>query len=297
MVIAIGFFDGVHLGHRLVIEQLVKEATVRGEESMVLSFWPHPRNVLQKDASTLRLLSSLEEKRRMVLSLGVSRFEILPFTRDFSAMTAREFLSEVIIGQFGATSILLGYDNRMGSDVQTPEQVVSHAESLGLNVIRANTYSLPSGFIVSSTKVREALANGDVSQANSMLGYDYMLHGVVVAGNKLGRQLGYPTANMQLYEPLKATPANGAYLVRVNALENTYYGMCNIGCRPTVGKGNARTIETHIFDFDEDIYGLDMDVFFLEKIRNEMCFNSLNELKLQLAKDEISCRSKLDSLK
>ena len=288
MVVATGFFDGVHVGHRLVIEQLVKAAAARGDESMVITFWPHPRNVLQKEARSLRLLTTLSEKKQMLHQLGVDRVEVLSFTKDFSAMTMEEYLRH-IMKEYGARAILLGYDNRIGCDAADSDQVARTAEMLGLEVIRTDMVPSQEGFAVSSTKIRERIEAGDVSGASRMLGYDYSMHGVVVAGNRLGRTIGFPTANMQLYEPLKLVPGNGVYFVKVNVLGRSLYGMCNIGCRPTVGTGNARTIETNIFDFDEDIYGLDMDITFVARIREERKFNSFEGLKVQLEHDRDTC--------
>ncbi len=288
MVVATGFFDGVHVGHRLVIRQLVEAAAVRGDESMVITFWPHPRNVLQKEARSLRLLTTLQEKKRMLQELGVDHVEVLPFTKDFSAMTTQEYL-RMLMERFGAKTILLGYDNRVGSDATDSDQVAGTAGDLGLEVIRTAMVPSEQGYAVSSTKIRNLLEAGDVQGAASMLGYEYSLHGVVVAGNRVGRTLGFPTANMQLYEPLKLVPGNGVYFVKVETVGKSLFGMCNIGHRPTVSAGNARTIETNIFGFDEDIYGLDIRVTFLRKIRDEVRFASLDELKAQLSRDRDSC--------
>ena len=292
MVIATGFFDGVHIGHRHVIEQLVSAAAVRGDESMVVTFWPHPRNVLQKEARSLRLLTSLAEKKDILLSMGVSRVEVLPFTKDFSSMTTEEYL-RMLMNDFGAEAILVGYDNRVGSDANGADEVAAAAERLGLEAIRSEMVPSGFGYAVSSTKIRERLEAGEVQAAATMLGYEYSLHGVVVAGNRLGRTIGFPTANMQLYEPLKLVPGNGVYAVRVETLGRKFYGMCNVGCRPTVGFGNARTIETHIFDFEEDIYGLDMKISFVEKIRDEVRFESLDALRVQLERDKVSCKTSI----
>ncbi len=289
MVIATGFFDGVHLGHRHVLGQLVKEARDRGDESMVVTFWPHPRNVLQDDARNLRLLTSLPEKKEILLGLGVDRVEVLPFTRAFSRLTTEEYFREYIIGRFGGKAVLIGYDNRVGSDLLTPDEIEAVARRTGLEVIRTDSVSIPGGIVVSSTKIREAISSGDVETAASMLGYEYSLTGVVVAGNRLGRTIGFPTANMRLYEPLKLLPGNGVYSVEVESLGRRFRGMCNIGTRPTVNAGTDRTVETNIFGFDEDIYGLDLKVTFLRKIREERRFSSLDELKAQLEHDRKVC--------
>ena len=288
MVVATGFFDGVHVGHRLVIEQLVQAAAVRGDESMVITFWPHPRNVLQKEARMLRLLTTLAEKKQLLHDLGVDHVEVLPFTKDFSAMTTEEYL-RLIMEQYGVRTVLLGYDNRIGSDAKDSDQVAATAEGLGLEVIRTEMVPSEHGYAVSSTKIRQRLEAGDVQGAADMLGYEYSLHGVVVAGNRIGRTIGFPTANMQLYEPLKLVPGNGVYFVKVETVGRQLYGMCNIGHRPTVAAGNARTIETNIFGFDEDIYGLDIRISFIRKIRDEIRFDSLEQLKARLEDDRDAC--------
>lgn len=283
MVIATGFFDGVHLGHRLVIDSLVKAASLRGEKSAVVTFWPHPRNVLQDDARNLRLLTSLQEKKDILLSLGVDSVEVLNFTKDFSRLTTQEYL-QLLKDRYGATAIVLGYDNRMGSGDVTTSEVAEIAEGMGLEVIHPDSID-DGGSPISSTRIRKALEAGDVAAASKMLGRPYKLHGVVVAGNRLGRTMGFPTANMQLYEPLKLVPGNGVYVVDVETVGQRRRGMCNIGTRPTVDNGHQRTIETNIFDFSEDIYGLDLELFFVEKIRDERRFDSLSDLKAQLEKD------------
>ena len=293
MVVATGFFDGVHVGHRLVIQQLVEAAAVRGDESMVITFWPHPRNVLQKEARSLRLLTTLAEKKQMLHDLGVDHVEVLQFTKDFSSLTTEAYL-RMLMDRFGAKAVLLGYDNRIGCDAKGTDEVARTAEGLGLEVLRTEMVPSEHGYAVSSTKIRERLEEGDVNNAAFMLGYGYQLHGVVVAGNRLGRTIGFPTANMQLYEPLKLVPGNGVYFVKVETLDRKLYGMCNVGCRPTVGTGNARTIETNIFDFDEDIYGLDLKVTFLARIREEIRFDSLESLRMQLEKDRDSCLTILE---
>lgn len=297
MVIATGFFDGVHTGHRLVIDKLVGTARQQGDESMVITFWPHPRTVLQSGARTLRLLSTMDEKTRMLRSLGVDHIEVLKFTREFSAMTSSEYLRDIVIGKFGGRAIVLGYDNRFGSDSMDSAGARSVAEGLGLQVIDAPVASSSSGMAVSSTKIRALLEAGDVAGAEAMLGYRYSLHGVVVAGNRIGRTMGFPTANMQLYEPLKQIPANGAYEVEVETLGGHFYGMCNIGTHPTVGAGNMRTIETNIFGFDQDIYGLDIRVTFVRKIRDEVRFESIDALRSQLERDRENCMAGLEALR
>lgn len=287
MVVATGFFDGVHLGHREVIRQLVSAANNRGTQSVVVTFWPHPRKVLQDEAQDLRLLNSLSEKTALLKNAGVDNVEVIEFTKEFSALTAERYLEEYVRGKFGADTIILGYDNRMGSDASSVEGVAQIASRLGLNVIKADCFN-SGGVAVSSTKIRQFLEEGRVDDASKMLSYDYMLDGVVVRGNQLGRTIGFPTANMQLYEPLKLVPANGVYQVNVLIGDRDYKGMCNIGIRPTVCDKGKAVIETHIIDFEEEIYGMDIRVSFLKKIRDEIKFPSLDALKIQLEKDRNS---------
>ena len=279
-VVATGFFDGVHLGHRRVISALVSSARERAEEAIVVTFATHPRAVLQQDARTLRLLSSPAEKAAMLKRLGVDRVEVLDFTRDFSRMKAEEYLRDIVRDRLGGTAVLLGYDNRLGSDQLSPEQLRPLAGRLGMDVVIVPPARLDGDIIVSSTKIRAALSEGRVGDAAAMLGYEYPVSGVVVSGKQLGRKIGFPTANMQLYEPLKLIPGRGVYLSEVETLGRRFYGMTNVG----------DIIETNIFDFSEDIYGLDITVKFKKRLRDGKRLNSIEELKAQLTCDEALCR-------
>ena len=325
MIATTGFFDGVHTGHRLVIERLVSLARERGDESLVVTFWPHPRAVLQDGARELRLLTTLEEKKALLSALGVSRIEVLDFTRPFAALTAEEYLRDVLRDRFGVTTLLVGYDNRLGSDRLTAPDLAPIAASIGMELISVDEClegahplkpvatlgpirgrgpqpavggvveddglrgCAPSGQPISSTKIRTALQEGRIEDATEMLGYGYSLTGVVVAGNRMGRTIGFPTANLRLYEPLKLIPARGVYVVDAEVLGRKYRGMTDIGTRPTVG-GTFPTIETHILDFDEDIYGLPLTITFLRRLRDEIHFPSLDALKHQLELDRAACR-------
>ena len=334
MIATTGFFDGVHLGHRLVIERLVSLAHARGDESLVVTFWPHPRAVLQDGARELRLLNTLEEKKELLHGLGVDRIEVLDFTRSFAALTAERYLREILRDRCGVTTLLMGYDNRLGADRLTADKLLPKASALGIELVDLEPFEMgehprtvaaggdpsqsklwaprregvrgprksadfwggsaegghrfadvhPSLTHISSTVIRKKLEEGKVEEAAEMLGYGYALRGVVVAGNRLGRTIGFPTANMKLYEPLKLVPGRGVYVVEAEVLGKKYRGMTNIGLRPTVG-GSFTTIETHILDFDEDIYGLPLRITFLRRLRDEICFASLAELKAQLEKD------------
>ncbi len=292
MIATTGFFDGVHTGHRLVIERLVSLARQRGDESLVVTFWPHPRAVLQDGARELRLLTTLEEKKAMLAALGVDRVEVLDFSRSFAALTAEQYLRDILRTRFGVTTLLVGYDNRLGSDCLTAPALAPLAQCIGIELIELPSLSFRAesrNLEVSSTKIRRALQEGRIEEATSMLGYGYSLTGVVVAGNRMGRTIGFPTANLRLYEPLKLIPARGVYVVEAEVLGKKYRGMTDIGTRPTVG-GTFPTIETHILDFDEDIYGLPLTITFLRRLRDEIHFPSLEALKDQLILDRAACR-------
>ena len=281
-VVATGFFDGVHLGHRQVIQTLVSSARQRGEEAIVVTFAQHPRAVLQQDARILRLLNSPQEKEALLRGLGVDRVETLPFDRAFARLTAEDYIRDVLRDRLGATRLVLGYDNRLGSDCLGPDAIRPLAESLGL-AVEVVPASSASDIVVSSTKIRKALEEGRVEDAEAMLGYAYGLRGVVVSGKQLGRKLGFPTANLRLYDPLKLVPAQGVYLTEVEVLGAHYWGMTNVG----------DIIETNIFDFDEDIYGLDLSIRFRRHLRAMRSFDSLDALSAQLAADRDTCRALL----
>ena len=285
-VVATGFFDGVHLGHRRVVEALVSSARERGEEAIAVTFAHHPRAVLQQDARELRLLTSAGEKEAMLYALGVDRVETLPFDRAFARLTAERYIREVLRDRLGATALVLGYDNRLGSDRLDPSALKPLAEGLGLavEVVPASTAC---NTIVSSSKIRKALEEGRVEDAEMMLGYAYGLRGVVVGGKQLGRTIGFPTANLRLYDPLKLIPARGVYLTEVEILGRHHWGMTNVG----------DIIETHIFDFDEDIYGLDLAIRFRRYLRPMRTMDGLDALKTQLAADEARCREILPFIK
>ena len=284
MVIATtGFFDGVHKGHRKVIDTLCRTAKERGAESAVVTFWPHPRNVLRQDARELRLLSSLEEKKELLHACGVDRVEVVDFTRSLSRMSCEQFIREYLVGRLGASTLIVGYDHHLGNP-EFDTDVTAVAHSLGLETIKEVSVSDRYNTI-SSTYIRNLVSTGGIERANILLGYDYRLSGVVVSGNGIGRTLGFPTANMQLYEPLKVIPEQGVYAVKVQVEGGSYYGVCNIGFRPTVCNDRALVIETHILDFNEEIYGLDIKCDFCTKLRNEQKFASREILKEQLSHD------------
>ena len=275
VVASTGFFDGVHSGHQAVIRTLLERASECGGQSLVISFWPHPRVILQNGAKDLRLLTSIDEKKELLYGMGVDRVEVLPFTREFASLDAEDYL-KMLREKFGVTSIVLGYDNRFGSGSLTTSQIQEIASRLGIESVVVPPLVVDS-LTVSSTQIRRLLGEGNVKLASEMLGRDYSVQGVVVSGKQLGRTIGFPTANLALREPLKCVPAVGVYLSRVRL------GMSNVD--------RSGLIETHIFDFDADIYGHDLEVSFVAKIRDEVLFSSFEELKKQLKKDEMSAKS------
>ncbi len=291
MVVACtGFFDGVHLGHRSVIDKVCTLAKERGCKSLVITFWPHPRAVLQQDAVNFRLITSLEEKVELLTSMGIDSVEVIPFTREFARLTTRDFFQKYLIDKYGVNYFVVGYDHRVGSDkTQSQQEMLEIAESMNIKTLRVEEFhkdiGVESEIVISSTKIRERVSLGQVDVACRLLGYNYSLSGVVVSGEKLGRKLGFPTANIKLYEPLKLLPKDGVYAVKVLFNGKRYCGITNIGTRPTVSLGVQKSIETHILDFNEQIYGLDLKVEFIKRIRDEKKFDSIEKLIEQLTQD------------
>lgn len=295
IVAATGFFDGVHMGHRKVLSRLCEIAKERGEKSAVITFWPHPRSVLQQEAYNLRLLTSLDEKKAIFKSIGINKVIVIDFTKEFSLLSTEQFLKKYLKGKYGVDVLVIGYDHKIGHDVnESQDEMIALAHSAGIEIVRVDEF-VEGSEIISSTKIRKALVDGNVEKASEFLGYRYGLTGVVVSGQHIGRTMGFPTANLKLYNPLKLVPGNGVYAVYAEVCGKRYSGICNIGVRPTVGSSNAQTIETHILDFDEDIYGLDLRIEFVQRIRNERKFDSLDLLKQQLSKDKEFARGALQN--
>lgn len=284
----VGFFDGVHKGHLSVINKVCSLAKEQGCKSSVFTFWPHPRAVLQLDAAKFRILTTLEEKKSLLYNYGIDEVIVLPFDKEFASQSTEAFFKNFLVEKFGVTTLVVGYDHRVGNDTnQTQQEMLNIARELGMNPVRVEgVASEDQELIISSTKIRELLTHGGIEQANSLLGYRYGLEGVVVEGMRIGRTIGFPTANIRLYEPLKILPADGVYAVWVEYGNRTFRGITNIGTRPTIALRNERSIETHILDFDEDIYGLTIKIEFVTKLREEQRFDSLAELKIQLQMDK-----------
>lgn len=288
-VATIGFFDGVHRGHRCLIRQVCDEARQRGLRSVLVTFPTHPARVLRPDVP-LQLLTSAEEKTLRLRETGVDDVAMLPFTPELAALSARDFMIEVLLRRFNVRVLVIGYDHRFGHNrAEGFEDYVNIGRDIGMDVVQAA--ELTGGVHVSSSTIRRALAEGRIVDANAMLGYEYSLCGTVVRGFHVGTELGFPTANIRPDCTDKLIPMNGAYAVTVRIRDVERRGMLNIGTRPTLDNGSDRSIEVHLFDFGDDIYGQSVELRFLHFIRKEKKFGSLSELQEQLQHDERACRA------
>ena len=287
-ILTIGTFDGVHLGHQKIITSLVTKAQKQGLHANILTFFPHPRMVLQKE-SNLKLIDTLEEKQNLLSELGIDNLIIQPFSKEFSKLTAIEFTRDVLVNELGMSSLMIGYDHRFGKNREaTVKDLINYGKSYNFEVTVIPAQDI-SSIIVSSTKIRNAIKISDFEKVIQFLGRPFELNGKVIKGNGVGKTLEYPTANIEIKEKYKLIPPKGVYLVMISFGENQFSGMMNIGNRPTIS-GLDQTIEIHIFDFDKDLYGKNLKVCFLKKIRNEKKFDSLTSLKSQLKKDEENCK-------
>ena len=294
-VATIGFFDGVHRGHRFLIDQVRREAAARGLESAAVTFPVHPRQVLQSDYRP-KLLTTPQEKLALLAETGIDTCILLDFTPHLASLSAREFM-EVLKHRYRIRALLIGYDHRFGHNRSEDfGDYVRYGRELGIDIRPAEAFRLPDapgGEPVSSSLIRRLLLAGDVAQAATCLGYPYFLNGTVVSGRRIGHQLGYPTANLRPDHPDKLIPANGVYAVRVETEGRTYGGMLNIGRRPTLDNGDDRSIEVHIFDFDRDIYHEPLRLSFIRRIREERKFDSVDQLTEQLHRDATTIRALL----
>ena len=282
-VATIGTFDGVHLGHIAVINQLNTLAKERGTESLIITFEPHPRIVLNKDVNNLRFINNAKEKERLLAKAGVDHLLILPFTSEFSKLTARTFIQDYLINKLHIQAMIVGYDHHFGRMDNGDEDVTILLKEYGIDVERIAVKDV-GDISVSSTKIRNSIMAGDIPHANQLLGHAYGLCGTVVHGNKLGRTIGFPTANLMLAFKLKLLPQDGVYAAWVHFRGQRYKAMLNIGFKPTV-MASARSIEVYIFNFDEEIYGEYLEVELMQKIRDEKTFPDLEKLKEQLIDD------------
>ena len=291
-VVTSGTFDGVHRGHQTILKRLAEVAKASGGESVLITYWPHPRTVVSNDSQNLKLLTTLDEKIDLLDQAGVEHLVIIPFTRSFSELTSEEYIRQILIEKIGTKKLVIGYDHRFGRDREGGfDYIRAHQSEYGFEVEEIPRQDVEA-IGVSSSKIRAALIEGNVHTANLFLGRSYTLTGTIVKGRQLGRTIGFPTANMQVDDVAKLVPANGVYAVEVEYGGQTLGGMLNIGFRPTVA-GTNQTIETYIFDFDKDIYGEHLTLKFREFLRPEQKFDGLPALVAQLKRDEEAAREML----
>ncbi len=280
-----GFFDGVHQGHRSVLSKLSAEAARQQKQSCVITFWPHPRIVLNKETENLYLLTTLNEKKELLEEIGIDLFCIIPFTTDFSHVNSGHFFKEYLKEKLNIAQLIIGYDHHFGHNREANFTIMQQlGETYGIKVEKVEASQL--NFVnISSTKIRTALMEGNIALANALLGYSYKLSGTVVEGLRLGSKIGFPTANILPEDPLKQLPSNGVYAVIATVNGTRYTGMMNIGKRPTISNDFHTNIEVHLFNFEHNIYGQRITIECIERTRDELKFDSLDELAEQLKED------------
>jgi riboflavin kinase / FMN adenylyltransferase len=285
-VITIGTFDGVHLGHQKIIKQLLRVSETTNGESVLITFNPHPRKIVQPHENLMEL-TTIEERIELLKQLGINNLVIVPFNKEFSQQTALQYAENFLVEKFHPAKIIIGYDHKFGNKREGDYRMLEQYAAQYQYSVEEIDEELINDAIISSTKIREALLKGDVQFAKSFLGYDYFFKGAVIEGNKLGRTIGYPTANLQMENPDKLVPGNGVYAVTCQLEGETTImnGMMNIGTRPTVD-GLNRMIEVNIFDFEKEIYGRHLKVWLKHHLRNELKFSGIDTLKEQLHKDK-----------
>jgi len=284
-VLTVGTFDGVHLGHRKILEKTVKEAEKLNGEPVVFTLYPHPRKVLDPNFKDLFLLNTLDEKAKLLENAGIKHLVIYPFTKNFATMSSCDFIENILHKNMNTKSLIVGYDHRFGKDRQGNIDILRNcAEPFDIDVIKVDAFMLNKETI-SSTKIRNAVLEGNIEKANICLGYDYFLSGTVISGNKIGRTIGFPTANIDVHNE-KLIPKSGVYAVKINISGTEYKGMINIGNRPTIDTNTANTVEVHIFNFQGNLYGKDIRIIFKKYIREEQKFPNTESLKQQLLKDK-----------
>ena len=288
-VATIGIFDGVHKGHRFILDHLKAHADAHGGETVVVTLWPHPRIVLNKELHDFKLLHTRQEKIREMEAYGIDYLVVVPFNSDIFSLTACNFVQDYLVDRLGVEVLLLGYDNRFGKDRKgDPEGLKMCAEKNKFRIEKLPEYNSEFGTLSSST-IRGSILKGDLESASLMLGYHYYLTGTIVEGNHIGRKMGFPTANIHPMDPNKLIPMNGVYAIRAELRGETYKGMLNIGFRPTIDSAMAvKTIEAHLFDVSGDFYDEEVVIHFVKRVRDEMKFSGLDALKQQLQKDKIT---------
>ncbi len=285
-IVTIGTFDGVHIGHKKIIEKLTSIVADGDFESVILTFFPHPRMILQS-ASDIKLLNTMEEKAILLKKTGLDNLIIHPFDTEFSELSGEEFVKKILVDQFNVKKIIIGHDHRFGKNrTANFDDLVVYSKKYGFEVEQISAQEI-NEVSVSSTKIRNAIADGNINLANEYLGYNYFLTGTIIQGKQLGRTLGFPTANIKIAEVFKLIPQNGVYVVQSFFQDVAIFGMMNIGTNPTVN-GNEQSIEVHFFNFNQNLYDKEMVVSVLHRLRSEQKFDSLELLKSQLEKDKIN---------
>ncbi len=288
VILTIGTFDGVHLGHKKIIERLRKIKEAQGGEIVVLTFDPHPRKVLFPEQKDLKLLNSVSEKIDLLEALGVDTVIVQPFTLEFANLSSEDYIKSILVDQIGVQTLVIGYDHRFGKNREGGLEKLKAVENdFGFKVEEIPAHDI-NEVNISSTQIRKALELGDLSKANEFLGYSYFFNGTIVEGKKLGRTIGFPTANIKNEEADKLIPATGVYAVKVSTVYGKHLGMMNIGYNPTTDTDNKRKVEVNIFDFDKDLYNTLVKVELVYKLRDEKKFANLDELKAQLASDKLN---------
>ena len=291
-ILTIGTFDGVHLGHQKVLERLTNSAKENNLESTVLTFFPHPRTILNPN-KPLKLINSVKERTELLNRSKVDNLIIHPFDKNFSELDPEKYVVEILVKKLKAKIILIGYDHKFGKN-RTADitNLKIYGKKYGFKVIEIKAEEI-SNIAISSTKIRKAISEGNISTAKKYLGYDFSLSGKIVHGKSIGRTLGFPTANIEVKEEYKLLPKNGVYLIQSVINHNKYFGMMNIGIKPTI-KESSKTIEVNFFDFEGDLYHKNIEVNIKKFIRDEIKFDSLELLKSQILKDKINCNSIID---
>jgi riboflavin kinase/FMN adenylyltransferase len=288
-ILTLGTFDGVHIGHKKILQKLTQNTPNDQYENVVLTFFPHPRMVLQEN-SNIKLINTIQEKQELLEEIGIENLVIHPFDEAFSQLTAEEFVKTVLVEKFHIQKIIIGHDHRFGRNrTANIDNLIDFGKEYGFEVSQISVQEL-NEISVSSTKIRNAILNGDIQLANDYLGYSYFITGTVVKGKQLGRTIGFPTANLKIEEKYKLIPQNGVYLVQTIINSKAIQGMMNIGTNPTV-EGQEQSIEIHLLDFEDDLYDQELKISILNRIRDEEKFSSLHLLQEQLQKDTIVAKN------
>jgi riboflavin kinase/FMN adenylyltransferase len=287
-VVTVGTFDGVHEGHRALMEKLVRQAASRNARSVVITFDPHPRSIIHSKSTGIQLLTTPQERAEILETMGVDELVVIPFTRDFSLLSSEQFVKDVIYDKIGITEFVIGYDHHFGKDRSgTIETLYTLAPKLSFNISVVSKKEMGTTTISSTLIRNEIQEHGHMNRAMELLGRPYLLNALVIHGDERGRTIGFPTANLQPEHADKALPKNGIYAVKIRVDDVWYHGMMNIGMRPTFD-GQKKSLEVHIFEFNQMIYGKTVQIRFFDRLRDEQKFDGLDELKAQLNKDKLS---------